>query len=134
MSAPFQVKAYGCPQAEVDHTVVPVIITRRALGPNDTHIKIKHTSICHTDHLVISQQFFPATGLQVPGHEMVGEIVAVGSNVKNHKVGDIVGVGCMFLGWISFSFHNRYFHSQCILRLLLYSTPNWSSSLTKDQK
>jgi D-arabinose 1-dehydrogenase-like Zn-dependent alcohol dehydrogenase len=31
----------------------------------------------------------------VPGHEIVGEVTAVGSDVTKHKAGDIVGVGCM---------------------------------------
>lgn len=31
----------------------------------------------------------------VPGHEIVGRVVAVGKDVKNHKKDDLVGVGCM---------------------------------------
>ena len=31
----------------------------------------------------------------VPGHEIVGRVIEVGSDVKNYKVGDNVGVGCM---------------------------------------
>ena len=30
----------------------------------------------------------------VPGHEIVGTVVAVGSDVKKFKVGDVAGVGC----------------------------------------
>jgi hypothetical protein len=29
----------------------------------------------------------------VPGHEVVGHVIAVGSDVKNLKVGDVVGLG-----------------------------------------
>jgi uncharacterized zinc-type alcohol dehydrogenase-like protein len=32
----------------------------------------------------------------VPGHEVVGTIAAIGSRVKNHKVGDRVGLGLVF--------------------------------------
>ena len=31
----------------------------------------------------------------VPGHEIVGEVVSVGSGVSKFKVGDLVGVGVM---------------------------------------
>jgi D-arabinose 1-dehydrogenase-like Zn-dependent alcohol dehydrogenase len=31
----------------------------------------------------------------VPGHEIVGTVVEVGSEVKNFAAGDRVGVGCM---------------------------------------
>jgi len=31
----------------------------------------------------------------VPGHEIVGKVTKVGSEVKKHKVGDLVGVGCL---------------------------------------
>jgi len=31
----------------------------------------------------------------VPGHELIGRVTEVGSKVKNIKVGDHVGVGCM---------------------------------------
>lgn len=32
---------------------------------------------------------------RVPGHEIVGAVVAVGSKVTKFKVGDTAGVGCM---------------------------------------
>jgi uncharacterized zinc-type alcohol dehydrogenase-like protein len=31
----------------------------------------------------------------VPGHEIIGRVVEVGNGVSSHKVGDLVGVGCM---------------------------------------
>jgi uncharacterized zinc-type alcohol dehydrogenase-like protein len=31
----------------------------------------------------------------VPGHEIIGRVVEVGNAVTTHKVGDLVGVGCM---------------------------------------
>lgn len=31
----------------------------------------------------------------VPGHEIVGKVVAVGAQVKQSRVGDYAGVGCM---------------------------------------
>ena len=31
----------------------------------------------------------------MPGHELIGVVTEVGSNVKDYKIGDVVGVGCM---------------------------------------
>ncbi|WP_276846241.1 alcohol dehydrogenase catalytic domain-containing protein, partial [Aeromonas hydrophila] len=31
----------------------------------------------------------------MPGHEIIGRVVAIGSQVRKFKVGDQVGVGCM---------------------------------------
>jgi len=58
-------------------------------------LKSKKASICHSDIHHIRQEWGPAPGTQVVGHEMVGEVKQIGANVTNVKVGDIVGVGCM---------------------------------------
>lgn len=68
---------------------------RRAVGDNDILINVKYSSICHSDIHTIKgdwgQQAYP----QVPGHEIVGVVAAVGKNVTKFKVGDRAGVGCM---------------------------------------
>ncbi|MCR4941215.1 MAG: NAD(P)-dependent alcohol dehydrogenase [Campylobacter sp.] len=68
---------------------------RRAVGENDILIKIMAASICHSDiHTELGhwgKQQYP----QVSGHEIVGEVIEVGKNVKKFKVGDRAGVGCM---------------------------------------
>ncbi|MCG9698343.1 NAD(P)-dependent alcohol dehydrogenase [Shewanella sp. Isolate11] len=68
---------------------------RRPVGDNDVLIDIKFASICHSDiHQEMGhwgKQKYP----QVPGHEIVGVVAAVGKNVTKFKVGDRAGVGCM---------------------------------------
>lgn len=91
----FEVKAMGAMQAEVDSTITPITIKRRAMGPNDVHIEIKKASICHSDIHHIRQEWGPAKGQQVVGHEIAGVVVAKGENVTDLAVGDFVGVGCM---------------------------------------
>ena len=64
-----------------------------AVGPNDVLIKIRKTSICGTDVHIWkwddwAQKTIPV-GMTV-GHEYVGEIVQIGANVTNYKVGQIV--------------------------------------------
>lgn len=91
----FECYAYGAKQAEVSSKIEQVKIKRRAVGPNDVHIEIKAATICHSDCHFVRSEWGPIKGVNVPGHEIVGVIKAVGSNVTTKKVGDYVGVGCM---------------------------------------
>lgn len=53
--------------------------------------------MCGSDHHCASGGWGDMSSMypQVVGHEIVGEIVRVGKDVKNFKVGDIAGVGAM---------------------------------------
>ncbi len=86
-------KAYGAHAA--DQPIVAMDIERRAPGPRDVQIDIAFCGVCHSDlHTVRSEwagTLFPC----VPGHEIVGRVSAVGGEVSNFAVGDLVGVGCM---------------------------------------
>lgn len=77
-----------------DASFEPMQITRRALTPEDVEIAIAYCGVCHTDlHQV---RDWPTTRFPcVPGHEIVGQVVAVGSGVTRFSVGDTVGVGVM---------------------------------------
>ena len=87
------VKAWGAHAA--DKPVVAMDIERRAPGPRDVQIEIAYCGICHSDlHTVRSE--WPGTLYPcVPGHEIVGQVSAVGAEVGGFKVGDTVGVGCL---------------------------------------
>jgi uncharacterized zinc-type alcohol dehydrogenase-like protein len=88
-----QVSAIGAMRA--DAPLQPVTIERRALGPDDVEIEISHCGICHSDlHFVRGEWGEPARPA-VPGHEIVGRVKSVGAKVSKHKIGDLVGVGCM---------------------------------------
>ena len=66
------------------------------IGVNDVLIKIKKTSICGTDFHIYNWDEWSQKTIKVPmtiGHEYVGEIVDMGSGVKNLKVGDRVTAG-----------------------------------------
>ena len=76
--------------AEVD---VPVI------GPNEVLMKTLASGICHSDYdLMAGKYILPLHFPIIPGHEFCGEVVEIGANVKNLKVGDrVVGecnIGC----------------------------------------
>lgn len=68
---------------------------RRPVGDNDVLIDIKFASICHSDIHQMRGDWGPQQYPQVPGHEIVGIVSAVGKSVTKFKVGDRAGVGCM---------------------------------------
>ncbi|MDO4909846.1 MAG: NAD(P)-dependent alcohol dehydrogenase [Corynebacterium sp.] len=69
-------------------------LTRRDLGPDDVHIAIEFVGICHSDIHTVRGDWGPRSYPLVPGHEIIGRVKALGSEVKNFKIGDRVGVGC----------------------------------------
>lgn len=63
------------------------------MGINDVLIKIRKTAICGTDLHIYNWDGWSQKHVSPPrviGHEYVGEIAAVGSNVKGFEIGDIV--------------------------------------------
>jgi alcohol dehydrogenase (NADP+) len=68
---------------------------RRALGPKDVAIKIKYCGVCHSDIHMIRGDWGQIQYPQIVGHELAGEVVAVGSSVGKFTVGARVGVGTM---------------------------------------
>lgn len=68
---------------------------RRPVGDDDILIDIKYASICHSDIHQMKGHWGPQQYPQIPGHEIVGVVAAVGKNVTKFKVGDRAGVGCM---------------------------------------
>jgi threonine 3-dehydrogenase len=63
------------------------------MGINDVLIRVKYTGICGTDVHIYNWDEWAQKTIPVPmaiGHEFVGEIVAVGSNVNDFFPGDIV--------------------------------------------
>lgn len=87
------VKAYGAHAG--DQPLVSMDITRRALGAHDVLIDIAFCGVCHSDLHTVRAEWAGTQFPCVPGHEIVGRVAAVGSHVSNHKVDDLVGVGCL---------------------------------------
>src|SRR5580658_9732688 len=78
--------------------MTPYTVQRRSPRPQDVQIKILYCGVCHSDlHTVRNEwkEVMPTAYPCVPGHEIVGRVVKVGSAVKHLKEGDIAAVGCM---------------------------------------
>ena len=87
------VKGYAAQDAETD--LAPWDFERREVGPHDVQFDILFCGVCHSDLHQIKNDWFPGIFPMVPGHEIVGRVVKVGAHVKNFKVGDLAGTGCM---------------------------------------
>lgn len=63
------------------------------LGAEQVEIKVEYCGICHSDLSMLDNEWGMSAYPLVPGHEVVGTVVAVGSSAKRVKVGDRVGLG-----------------------------------------
>ncbi|WP_432712963.1 NAD(P)-dependent alcohol dehydrogenase [Pedobacter sp.] len=88
-----EVKAYGTEAAEAP--LKPLNIQRRELTSKDVEIDILFCGVCHSDLHTARNDWGGSMYPVVPGHEIVGRITKVGSDVSKFKVGDMAAVGCM---------------------------------------
>ncbi|UJF25071.1 NAD(P)-dependent alcohol dehydrogenase [Suttonella sp. R2A3] len=80
---------------EIDEKPVPNV------GPNDALLKITTTTICGTDVHILKGEYPVAKGLTV-GHEPVGIIEKLGSNVKGYHEGQRVIAGAICPSFTSY--------------------------------
>jgi len=79
----------------------PLVPFQYELGPlsaSEIDIRVESCGICHSDLSMIDNEWGMSSYPVVPGHEVVGTVAAIGSNVTNLVVGQRVG-----LGWFSSS-------------------------------
>lgn len=88
-----RIKAFAAQDAE--STLGPWNLERRAPGPGDIQIEILYCGVCHSDLHQIRNEWGNSIFPMVPGHEIVGRISKIGSDVKKFKVGELAGVGCL---------------------------------------
>ncbi|MEA3068100.1 MAG: alcohol dehydrogenase [Sphingomonadales bacterium] len=76
-----------------DQPLRPMEFERRALRSDDLAIRITFAGICHSDLHQCRNDWHNSIYPVVPGHEIIGEVTAVGPRVTKYKVGDTVAVG-----------------------------------------
>lgn len=86
-------RAYAAQDATTP--LAPWTIDRRDPKPTDVQIQILYCGVCHSDLHFVKDDWGMAIYPVVPGHEIVGRVTAVGNEVKNFKVGDLAGIGCL---------------------------------------
>ncbi len=82
-----------------------------ALGEQEVEIAVDYCGICHSDLSVWKNDWGNAEYPLVPGHEVVGTVVAVGDRVTTVNVGQTVGLGwfshsCLHCEWCMSGNHN----------------------------
>ncbi len=86
-------KAYAAFNAR--DPLAPFELERRELTATDVKIEILYCGVCHSDLHQAKDEWGNAKFPMVPGHEIIGKVIAVGKDVDKFAVGDKAGVGCM---------------------------------------
>ena len=88
-------KTVGYAAQSADTPLAPFTFERRKLRANDIAMEVLYTGVCHTDLHQARNDWGGAEYPIVPGHEIVGRVVEVGTEAHRYKIGDAVAVGCM---------------------------------------
>jgi uncharacterized zinc-type alcohol dehydrogenase-like protein len=91
-------KVNGYAATEPKAKLIPYSYELGEIGSEQVDIKVSYCGLCHSDLSMINNDWGMTQYPIVPGHEIIGEVMATGNAVKNVKVGDKVG-----LGWMSAS-------------------------------
>ncbi len=81
------VKSYAAQSATTP--LAPFSFERRDVGAHDVQIEILYCGVCHSDIHQARSEWGPAIYPLVPGHEIVGRVLQVGSEVTRFKAGDL---------------------------------------------
>ena len=79
-----------------NENLIPYEFSLSELGPEQVDIKVNYCGICHSDLSMLANDWGITSYPFVPGHEVVGTVIAKGEHVKGLNIGDEVG-----LGWFS---------------------------------
>lgn len=63
------------------------------LKANEVEVRITHCGVCHSDVHLIDNDWGLSRYPFIPGHEIVGTVSAAGTDVKDRKLGERVGIG-----------------------------------------
>ena len=89
----FKTSAYACDDGSSPLKLAS--IARRDPGPRDVEIEIEFCGVCHSDIHTARSEWAGTMYPCVPGHEIIGRVARVGSDVTAFKTGERVGVGCI---------------------------------------
>ncbi|KAG6604070.1 putative mannitol dehydrogenase, partial [Cucurbita argyrosperma subsp. sororia] len=123
-------KAFGWAARDASGVLSPFSFSRRETGDSDVAFKVLYCGICHSDLHMLKNEWGNTIYPIVPGHEIAGEVTEVGSKVKNFKVGDRVGVGCMVGSCRSCDSCSNDLENYCPKMILTYSAKDSDGTIT----
>ncbi len=88
-------RAIGYAAQGADTPMTAFHFERRDLRPDDVAIDILYCGVCHSDLHQVRNDWKNTLYPSLPGHEIVGRVTAVGSDVGRFKPGQMVAVGCL---------------------------------------
>ncbi len=83
----------GYAAKELGNALTPFSFEPPKLGEHEVRVAVTHCGVCHTDIQAIEDYYGITNFPFVPGHEIVGHVIEVGTAVKDFKEGDRVGIG-----------------------------------------
>jgi uncharacterized zinc-type alcohol dehydrogenase-like protein len=84
-------KGYAALNAQ--SALAPFAFTRRDPCPTEIAVEILYCGVCHSDLHMARNEWGQSIYPMVPGHEIVGRVIAAGSTVTKFKVGNIAAIG-----------------------------------------
>ncbi|KAF6163386.1 hypothetical protein GIB67_029235 [Kingdonia uniflora] len=115
-------RALGWAAKDNSGVLSPFNFSRRDIGADDVGIKILYCGVCHSDLHSIKNDWGDALYPIVPGHEIVGKVTKVGTNVEKFKVGDHVGVGVIVGSCGNCETCKQDLENYCPQKILTYNT------------
>nr|WP_233097865.1 alcohol dehydrogenase catalytic domain-containing protein [Dictyobacter vulcani] len=73
--------------------LVPYEYEAGELGPDEVEIAVEYSGLCHSDISVLNNDWGNSVYPFVPGHEVIGRVVARGADSKGLTLGQRVGIG-----------------------------------------
>ncbi len=89
------IKALGYAAKHSFSNLKPMHFEREDAASNEVEIEVLFCGNCHSDIHQAKDEWSNTVYPCMPGHEIVGRVRRVGSQVTRHQQGDLVGVGCM---------------------------------------
>jgi uncharacterized zinc-type alcohol dehydrogenase-like protein len=89
----YSVKAFGTESKDAD--LKEMTIYRREVTAKDVEIEILYCGVCHSDLHTARNDWGGTKYPAVPGHEIVGKVTRIGTDVTKFKIGDLAAVGCL---------------------------------------
>jgi uncharacterized zinc-type alcohol dehydrogenase-like protein len=91
----FKIKAIGYAAKHAFSDLKPFEFERESARDDEIVVDVLYCGVCHSDIHQAKNEWANTNYPCVPGHEIVGRVREVGAAVTRHRVGDMVGVGCM---------------------------------------